>query len=164
LGEIEVEKDQKCIIVVRIRGISDIRGEINDTLKMLNLTRNYQATLIDNRPSYLGMLQKAQNQVAWGEISKEMIVLILKKRGKLLGEKEVTDDYAQKAGYDSIEKLSEDIYNLKVDLRKLSEIKPMFRLHPPRKGFKGSVKKSYRSGGETGYRGEEINKLIKRMI
>lgn len=36
-------------------------------------------------------------------------------------------------------------------------------LSPPSKGFKGSIKKPFPKG-ELGYRGEEINKLLKRMI
>jgi len=43
-------------------------------------------------------------------------------------------------------------------------LKPYFRLHPPKGGFKGSVKKPYNAGGELGYRGSAINDLIMRMI
>jgi len=159
-----MEKRRRCIVVVRIRGLSDVRGEIQDTLKMLNLTRNCHATLIDDRPSYLGMLQKVKNQVTWGEVSKEVINLLLKRRGRLVGGKKLTDEYAQRVGYESVDKLAEAIYNLEVEFKSLPDIKPIFRLHPPKKGFKGSIKKSYRSGGETGWRGEAINNLIKRMI
>jgi len=40
----------------------------------------------------------------------------------------------------------------------------VFRLRPPKKGFKGKVKRSFAAGGEAGYRGEEINELLKRMV
>ncbi|MEM2203989.1 MAG: 50S ribosomal protein L30, partial [Sulfolobales archaeon] len=43
-------------------------------------------------------------------------------------------------------------------------VKPVFRLHPPSGGFKGSIKKPYGNGGELGYRGQDINDLIRRMI
>jgi large subunit ribosomal protein L30 len=52
---------------------------------------------------------------------------------------------------------------MEVQLKDLKDIKPVFRLHPPKKGFKGTIKRSYKSGGVTGYRGEDINNLIKRM-
>jgi len=159
-----VEKTRICIAVVRVRGATGVRGDAQDTLKMLNLARNYHATLIDDRPSYIGMLREVQNQVMWGEVSKETVALLLKERGEIVGNKRVTDDYAQKVGHDSIDKLAEAIYNLEVDFKSLPDIKPLFRLHPPRKGFKGSVKKSHRSGGETGYRSEAINEIIERMI
>jgi large subunit ribosomal protein L30 len=40
----------------------------------------------------------------------------------------------------------------------------IIRLRPPKKGFKRSVKRAYRSGGEYGDRGEEINLLMRKMI
>lgn len=150
--------------VVRVRGVSDVFREINETLKMLHLNRNCHATLIDDRPSYLGMLRKAQNHVTWGEVSKETIGLLLKKRGRLIGNRRLTDQYAQEVGYKSLDDLAEAIHKLEVEFSRLPNIKPLFRLHPPKKGYKGKVKRSYASGGVTGYRGEAINELIRRMI
>lgn len=159
-----MEKDAKCLAVVRVRGTINVRKDIQDTLRMLNLTGNCHATLIDNRPSYLGMLQKVQNHVTWGEVSKETIALLLRKRGRLIGEREITDEYAKEIGFESIDKLAEAIYNLQVEFKEIPGVKPVFRLHPPSKGYKNSVKKSYKSGGVTGYRGEAINDLLKRMV
>ena len=160
-----MEERRRCLAVVRVRGISDIFREINETLKMLHLNRNCHATLIDDRPSYLGMLRKAQNHITWGEVSKETIGLLLKKRGRLIGNKRLTDQYAQEVGYESLDALAEAIHKLEVEFGRLPNIKPLFRLHPPKKGYKGKVKRSYAAGGGvTGYRGEAINELIKRMI
>ncbi len=159
-----MEERRRCLAVVRVRGVSDVFREINETLKMLYLNRNCHATLIDDRPSYLGMLRKAQNLVTWGEVSKENIGLLLKKRGRLIGNNRLTDQYAQEVGYKSLDDLAEAIHKLEVEFSHLPKIKPLFRLHPPKKGYKGKVKKSYASGGVAGYRGEAINELIKRMI
>ena len=52
---------RKCIIAVRIRGVISAPREVRETLHMLNLKRNNYAVLIDNRPSFLGMLKTAQN-------------------------------------------------------------------------------------------------------
>jgi len=159
-----VEKQRKCLAIVRVRGVSDVFREISETLKVLHLHRNCHATLIDDRPSYLGMLRKAQSYVAWGEVSKETISFLLKERGRLVGSKKVTDQYAQEVGYESLDDLAEALHKLEVELGRLPNIKPVFRLHPPKKGYKGKVKRSYPAGGVTGYRGEAINDLIKRMI
>jgi len=164
MGGINVaEEKQKCLAVIRVRGGVNVFREIEDTLKMLRLTRNCHATLIDDRPAYVGMLRKAQNQVTWGEVSKENIILLLKKRGRLVGDEELTDQYAQQLGYKSLDELAEAIHQTKVEFNRLQNIKPVFRLHPPRKGFRGKVKRSYTAGGVTGYRGEAINDLIKQM-
>lgn len=155
---------RKCLAVIRVRGISDVFREIKETLRLLHLTRNCHATLIDDRPSYLGMLHKAKHYVTWGEVSKETAMLLLKERGRIVGNKKITDKYIQEAGYKSLDDLAENIYKTEVEYTSLPNIKPLFRLHPPKKGFKGKVKKSYTAGGVTGYRGETINDLIKRMI
>ena len=159
-----MKEKRKCLVVVRVRGVSDISQEIKDTLSMLRLTRNCHATLIDDRPSYTGMLHKVQNCVTWGEISKENVVLLLKKRGRLIGDRELTDEYAQESGYKSLDDLAEAMFKVEVEYSHLPKVKPIFRLHPPKKGFKGKVKRSYAAGGVTGYRGDAINDLIKRMM
>jgi large subunit ribosomal protein L30 len=49
-------------------------------------------------------------------------------------------------------------------LKDLPNIKPVFRLHPPWGGLRGSKKRSIREGGALGYRGEKINEPIERML
>jgi large subunit ribosomal protein L30 len=159
-----VSEKTKCFVAVRIRGLSDIPQETKDTLMMLRLTRNCHATLLDDRPSYRGMLQKCKNCLTWGEVSKENIAILLNKRGKLAGDKKLTDEYAKELGYDTLDALAEAIFNVDVEFSSLPGVKPLFRLRPPTKGFKGKVKKSYAAGGEAGYRGETINDLLKRML
>lgn len=158
-----MEEKRKCLAVIRVRGVSDVSREIEETLEMLGLNRNCHAALIDDRPSYLGMLRKARNYLTWGEISKDGIMLLLKKRARLIGNKKLPEGYAQEIGYDSLSNLAEAIYELRVNFGSLPDIKPIFRLHPPKKGFRGKVKRSYVAGGVIGYRGETINELIRRM-
>jgi len=158
-----LEKGGKCLAVIRVRGASEISREAKNTLQMLHLTRNCHATLVDDRSSYLGMLEKVQSYVTWGEVSKESIALLLKSRGRLLGNKKLTDESAEKIGYKSLDDLAEAIHKLEAEYNCLPNVKPIFRLHPPRKGFRGKVKRSFAAGGVTGYCGEAINDLIKRM-
>jgi len=159
-----VAEQKKCLVAIRIRGVSDISHEINDTMSMLRLTRNCHATLVDNRPAYNGMLRKSKDYLTWGEISQESIALLLKKRGRLVGDKKLTDEYAKELGYKSLDNLAEALFKVEVECTSLPKVKPVFRLRPPRKGFKGKVKRSYAAGGELGYRGETINDLLKRMV
>ncbi|MEM2419554.1 MAG: 50S ribosomal protein L30 [Candidatus Bathyarchaeia archaeon] len=157
-------QERKCIAAVRVRGIISAPLEVREAIRMLNLKRNNYAVLIDNRPSFLGMLKTAQNFITWGEVSKKTVAELLKKRGRLVGNKKLTDEYAQRLGFKSLDELAEAIYACKVEYWKLPDIQPYFRLHPPTKGFRGKVKKGYGMGGELGYRGEEINDLLERMI
>jgi large subunit ribosomal protein L30 len=106
----------------------------------------------------------AQHYVTWGEITREAILALIKEKGRLMGNKKLTDEYAQKLGYKTLDDLAAALHDTQVEYKSLQGVKPVFRLHPPSKGYKGKVKKSYRMGGATGYRGEAINDLIKRMI
>ena len=158
------EEKRKCLAVVRVRGIPTASSDVRRTLEMLHLCRTSHATLVDTRPAYIGMLRTAQHYVTWGEVNKETLLALIKKKGRLMGDKELTDEYAQKVGYKSLDDLADAVYKVEAEYKSFQDVKPVFRLHPPSKGYKGKVKKSYKMGGATGYRGEAINDLIKRMI
>jgi large subunit ribosomal protein L30 len=138
--------------------------ETRETLELLRLTHTNHAVLIDSRPAYKGMLQRASNYVTWGEATKETVVAMIEKRGRLAGSKKITAEYLQKAGYGSFEELADALMSCTLAYKNLPDIEPRFKLHPPSKGYKGLVKKSFRAGGEAGNRGEAINDLVKRMI
>jgi large subunit ribosomal protein L30 len=138
--------------------------DVRTTLELLHLTRNCHITLVDNRASFLGMLKRVRNFVTWGEITQETLLLLLKERGRLTGNKTLSDDYAQRIGYKNLDELATAVYNQKVEFQRLPDIKPVFRAHPPKKGYKGKIKKSYTGGGVTGYRGEAVNELIRKMV
>ena len=154
----------KCIVAVRVRGTISAKREARATLDLLRLDKTNRAVLIDNRPSFKGMLQQVQAYVTWGEVTAETVLLMLQKRGRLAGDKKLTDEYAEKFGYKSLNELAEAIASCKAEHWKLEGMQHVFKLRPPTKGFKGKIKKSYRAGGEAGYRGEAINALIQRMV
>lgn len=154
----------KLLVVIRLRGRVGIPKEVKDTLEMLRLHRKNHAVIIDDRPSYMGMLKKVIDYVTWGEITPETLAYLLKRRGELEGGKKLTDEYGEKTlGMNNLEELAQAIFNGKLKLKDVPKLKPVFRLHPPSGGFEGSIKRHYKSGGELGYRGKEINELIRRM-
>jgi len=153
----------KCIVAVKVRGDISGQREAKETLALLHLTHTNHAVILDSRPAFLGMLKRAQSYVTWGEASKETVTLMLKQRGKV-GSNKLSEEYAQKIGYKSFEDLADAVFNCKADYWKLEGVTPVFRMRPPTKGYKGKTKKSFKAGGEAGYRGEAINKLVKRMV
>ena len=154
----------KCLVVVKIRGLVRAQKETRETLQFLHLLHTNHAVLIDSRPAYIGMLQRVNSYVTYGEPAKETVAMMLQKRARLAGDKKLTAEYIQKAGYKSVDDLAEAIVNCKVQFQKLPDVQPLFKLHPPSKGYKGKTKKGFKAGGEAGYRGEAINELVKRMV
>jgi large subunit ribosomal protein L30 len=158
------EKSRRCLALIRLRGNVGIRKELEYVFNLLHLARKNHATLMNESASNLGMIRKIQDYSTWGEVNLETISMLLRKRGILKGNAKLTDDYVESAlGYASIEELAEAIYESRQNFWKLPKVKPIFRLHPPQKGFRGSIRKPYPSG-ELGYRGRDINRLLMRMI
>ncbi len=155
--------ERKCILAIRIRGGVNATMRVEDTLKMLRLDRNMASTLLDDRPEYNGMLQHAKDYITWGEPTVETVRVLLEKRGKQVGDDPISENTLKALGYDSLDALASALCSGNVEFHKLEGIKPFFRLHPPKKGFKRTVKRPYRSSGELGPRGEAINELAKRM-
>ncbi len=160
----EMAEKRQCLAVVRVRGSSGASLKQRKTLELLSLTRNCHITIIDNRPSFVGMLQNVGKYVTWGEITSGTLLELLEKRGRLVGDQRLDATYAQRVGYPTLEELAEAIFKLEIEFRHLPNIKPVFRAHPPRRGYKGKTKKAYAVGGVIGYRGQAINALIEKMI
>lgn len=151
------------IIALRVRGRTGIKTGIADTLDMLRLTRINHAVLLPDTPSYQGMLQKGKDYITWGEIDQETLTQLIEKRGRLPGRERITPEVLAELGnYKSAEELAEALIKEETSLEE-SGLKPVFRLHPPRKGY-NHIRKSFKEGGTLGYRGEEISQLIKRMV
>lgn len=149
--------------VIRIRGTVNVRKDLKDTLKMLRLDATNNCVLLPEVENYKGMLQKVRSLVTWGEIDKETLVAMLKKRMRISSEKKVDEKILKQAtGFDSFEKFAEALIAGKIKIKDFDQIKKVFRLTPPSKGFK-SVKDFY-PAGDLGYRGKEINELLERMI
>jgi large subunit ribosomal protein L30 len=155
----------KRIVVIRVRGVIGRPKSIKQTVDLLRLNRTNHCVIIDNRPTYQGMLQKAKDVVTWGELNHDSIRNLLLKRGRLNGNKKITEEYIKNnTNFSSIDDFINKFLSFEANLSDIKELKPVFRLHPPLKGHKRKgVKYPHTLGGALGYRGSEINDLIKQM-
>ncbi|MGY5864980.1 MAG: 50S ribosomal protein L30 [Candidatus Thorarchaeota archaeon] len=156
---------EKVILAIRVRGQVRVRPQIEDTLDKLLLGRLHQARLFKVTPSLQGMITKSKDYITWGEPDPEVIEKLLSKRGRLPGNGRLTDSYVKKKSkYNSIKALAMAIAFGKASVNDVEGLKPVFRLTPPSKGYKGKKNLAVGMGGITGYRGDGINALILRML
>jgi len=149
--------------VVRLRGSSGLRKDIEDTLRMLRLEAPNNCVLVPETEDYKGMLEKCNAACTWGEIEKETLVKLLIKRLMAESDKKVDEKLLKEiTGIDSFEKFADALISGKPKLKDFKKLKPVFRLPPPSKGFK-SIRELYPKG-DLGYRKKDINKLLERMI
>ena len=147
--------------IVRLRGEVNVRPEIKATLAMLHIHRVNHCIVVKEDPHYRGMIQMVKDYVAWGKIDDDTLALLLEKRGRLSANRRLTEQYLKEnTSYSSFLELASAITSGATSLNEL-EIKPIFRLHPARKGLR-TTKKTVPQGGDLGFR-SDLTDLIKRM-
>ncbi len=153
-----------AVAIVRLRGIINVKPQIKDTLKYLRLNAVNHCVVLPDNETTKGMLQTAKDYVTWGEIDAETLAEAITARGRLVGDRPITDAHVKaNTDFGTIAELAQAIVEGKFLYKDLAEVKPLLRLHPARKGLEG-IKRSVQNGGALGYRGENVNELIRRMI
>jgi large subunit ribosomal protein L30 len=146
--------------IVRLRGEVNVRPDIKDTLGMLRINRVNHCVVVKEDEHYRGMIQKVKDYVAWGKIDDETLALLLQKRGRLSGNRRLTEQFLKEKGYASVTDLAKAVNSNEASLKDLG-IKPVFRLHPARKGLR-TTKKTAQQGGDLGFR-QDMEDLVKKM-
>ena len=147
--------------VVRLRGDVQVRPEIKNTLRMLRLHRINHCVILDENPHYEGMIQKAKDYIAYGIVDADTLADLLRLRGRLDGGKRLTQEYMDEYGLAIIPDFAKKVCDGDAKISDIPKLKPVFRLHPPRKGHRG-IKKAVAEGGELGFH-EDIGTLLRKM-
>lgn len=153
------------LAVIQIRGPLGVNRKFVDTMQLLKLVKKNSCVVVDDNRNSLGMLVLLKDFVTWGEINEETFKLLLEKRGKINGNKPLTEVYLKEKVKMNYDDFTKSFFNSKVKLRDVPGLKPFFRLTPPKGGFdRAGIKKPFSLGGALGYRKDNINSLIKRML
>lgn len=157
--------EKNKIAIVRIRGIIGLNNGVENAFKRLRLFRKNGCVVIDANKSYSGVLKKIKDYATWGEIDEETFKLLLLQRGKLPGNKQITEEYLKEKTKIDVDTFVKEFFELKKSLKDIPGLKNFFRLGMPKKGFeRKGIKVPFSMGGALGYRKNNINDLIKRMI
>lgn len=146
--------------IVRVRGSVKTRGTVEDTLEMMHLKKPNNCVLLPENETVKGMIHKTKDLVAYGIINAKTLRKLVAKWGRS-GNSELDKEWFAKKKT-TLDAVVDKLAKNQVTLQEL-EINPLFRLHPPRRGYKG-VKIPFSLGGALGNHGEKINDLLERMI
>ncbi len=149
-SEISSNKSDK-LAVVRVRGITGVKRDIDATLKKLRLYKKNYCVVVPNTVAYVGMIKKIKDYVTWGDVDEKTYNDLMEKRAE-----EYKGEVSDRKGKINYNKFTD------VDGKK---VKRIFRLNSPKKGYgRKGIKVSFVDGGALGYREDKINDLIQRMI
>lgn len=152
------------LAVIRIRGTTGLKPAARKTAELLRLNKINHMVIVEDNEITRGMLNRARDYLTWGEIDETTLEAVLKHKAMLTGRKKLSeDDIKEKTGAKTFSALAKSLIKGKVRYKDIEGIVPLFRLNPPKKGYE-AIRKSFQNGGSSGYRGEKINELIKRMV
>ncbi|MHA2249877.1 MAG: 50S ribosomal protein L30 [Candidatus Kariarchaeaceae archaeon] len=153
----------KVIAIIRLRGRAGRNYNVEHTLKLLRLHKPNHAVIYEETEVLEGMLHKIKDAATWGEVDAGTIEHLLRKRGELAGKDRISDKHIKATTqFSTIKQFSKAVAKGEIKIKDIPGIQPVFRLSPPRKGFK-SLKNPIQRKGDLGYRGEAIIELIARM-
>lgn len=152
------------LAVIRIRGTTGITPSARKTAELLRLNKINHLVLIEDNDVYRGMLKQVKDYVTWGEIDGDTLEILLKNRATFTGNRKISEeDLKEETGFQDYKDMASALLEGKLKFKEINNVVPVIRLNPPYRGYE-AIRKSVKQKGSSGYRGPEINKLIRRMI
>src|SRR2546427_1801872 len=137
------------ILAVRLRGTASDNPDVQRTMESLKLERTFQARLLENTPSNLGMLRSAKVLVAWGEVSPDLLGRVLEKRGERDGADGLDDGFLRLLGKSSFDDLAKSVVAGGERVLGLlwGGVEGAIRVHPSPGWLKGGMRRGASGGG-----------------
>lgn len=168
-----VPAEPKVALVIRIRGIIGVSPKAKRVMQLFRLRQLHNATFVKLNEATIRMLRLIEPYVTYGYPTRETVQKLIYKRGfgKLnnqripIGENAVVEAGLGKQGICCTADLINEIYTVGPNFKQANNFLWPMKLSNPKGGFSRKTKLlHFLEGGEAGARGEEINKLVKKML
>ncbi|KAI4330015.1 hypothetical protein MLD38_028329 [Melastoma candidum] len=162
--------DSRLIFVVRIQGKNDMHPKTVKLLNKLRLRRVFTGTFLRVNEGVMEMLKKVEPYVTYGYPNLNNVRELILKKGfaRIEGERvpltdnTIIEQQLGKLGIVCLEDMVHEIANVGPHFKEVASFLWPFNLNKPAGGIR-RTKLTYKDGGETGDRGEQINELISKM-
>mmetsp|Transcript_19664 Transcript_19664/g.24247 ORF Transcript_19664/g.24247 Transcript_19664/m.24247 type:complete len:240 (-) Transcript_19664:727-1446(-) len=172
-GGFYVPAEPKVCLVIRIRGIIGVSPKAKKIMQLFRLRQIHNATFVKLNEATVRMLRLIEPYVTYGIPTRATIEKLVYKRGfgKVnkqripIADNSIFTDDLKEAGIECTADLVHELFTVGSNFKKSNNFLWPFKLSPPLGGFSKKTKLlHYLEGGEAGNRGEEINKLVKKML
>ncbi len=172
-GGFYVPAEPKVALVIRIRGIIGVSPKAKKVMQLFRLRQIHNATFVRLNEATIRMLRLIEPYVTYGIPTRATIEKLIYKRGfgKInkqrvpIAENSVIQEGLSKHGINCCADLVHEIVTVGPAFKEANNFLWPFKLSSPLGGFSKKTKLlHYLEGGEAGNRGEEINKLVKKML
>ena len=173
-GGFFVPAEPKLCLVIRIRGIIGVSPKAKKVMQLFRLRQLHNATFVKLNEATIRMLRLIEPYVTYGYPSRATVKKLVYKRGfgkirkqriPIATNDVIQEGLAEKIGIECTADLINEIYTVGPNFKKANNFLWPFKLSNPKGGFSSKTKLlHFLEGGEAGARGEEINKLVARML
>lgn len=172
-GGFYVPAEPQLALVIRIRGTIGVSPKAKKVMQLFRLRQLHNATFVKLNEATIRMLRLIEPYVTYGYPTRSTVQKLVYKRGfgKLnkqripIADNSVIEEGLGKFGICCAADLIHEIYSVGPHFKQANNFLWPFKLTSPKGGFSNHTKLlHFMEGGEAGARGEEINKLVKRML
>ena len=172
-GGFYVPAEPKLCLVIRIRGIIGVSPKAKKVMQLFRLRQIHNATFVKLNEATIRMLRLIEPYVTYGYPTRATVEKLIYKRGfgKInkqripIAENSVIEEGLGECDIRCCADLVHEIFTVGPNFKKANNFLWPFKLSSPLGGFSSKTKLlHFMEGGEAGARGEEINKLVKKMI
>jgi len=172
-GGFYVIAEPKLVLVIRLRGIIGVDPKPKKIMQLFRLRQIHNASFVRLNGATRRMLRLIEPYVTYGVPTRSTIEKLIYKRGfgKLnkqripISENDVIEAGLGGLGIRCCADLMHEIITVGPHFKEANNFLWPFKMSSPRGGYSKKTKLlHYMEGGESGDRGEEINKLVKRML
>jgi len=172
-GGFYVPAEPKVALVIRITGIIGVSPKAKKVMQLFRIRQIHNATFVRLNEATIRMLRLIEPYVAYGIPSRKTIENLVYKRGfgKInkqripIAHNSVIEEGLGEFGIKCAADLIHEVITCGPNFKQANNFIWPFKLTSPRGGFSRKTKMlHYLEGGESGNRGEEINKMVKKMI
>lgn len=172
-GGFFVPAEPKVALVIRIRGTIGVSPKAKRVMQLFRLRQLHNATFVKLNEATVRMLRLIEPYVTYGYPTRATVEKLIYKRGfgKLnkqripIADNSVIEEGLGDCGICCAADLIHEIVTVGPNFKRANNFLWPFKLSSPTGGFSRKTKLlHFMEGGESGARGEEINKLVKKMI
>lgn len=166
-----VPEEPKLAFVIRIRGINGVSPQVKKIMHLLRLRQIHNGVFIKLNSATIKMLRLVEPYITYGYPNLKSVKELIYKRGYgkvkkqrvALSENSVVEEVLGDHDLICVEDLVHEIFSVGSHFKEASNFLWPMKLTAPRGGMSNKLK-HFNEGGQSGLRGEKINKLIKQMI
>jgi large subunit ribosomal protein L7e len=172
-GGFFVPAEPKLCLVIRIRGTIGVSPKAKKVMQLFRLRQLHNATFVKLNEATVRMLRLIEPYVTYGYPTRATVQKLIWKRGfgKInkqripISDNSVIQDGLGQFDINCTADLIHEIVTVGPNFKKANNFLWPFKLSNPKGGFSAKTKLlHFMEGGESGARGEEINKFVKKML